>query len=362
MAEQLNLSKSIYYYANQVYEYSYVKLIYSHLGGTFLVRKLNRKFRAKWYFRQSQRKLSNNPAFTKQPKIMVKNVNQIPFDLPGIIISNSNTIVQRKKDTAKAIFMGHGTGDKRYGGKSSALESYDYHFISGPKHMEKLNDSNVRIPENNLVKIGNARFDEIVNNEIDITAYANYLGVKDRNRKTILYAPTWKWGAGTLHQYGYRFCQEFTKEYNLIIRPHYFDRKYILKFKLWAKSKGLKHIYFSNPANILSNDTMFDFALSDMLISDTSSILYEYLITRNPIIIINTKHVDLHNVSPEMDISTIANRMGKKDNILKVVESVFAHHDPQDFEKMLHHCFYFNDGKSIDRISEFLSSANLDTS
>ena len=360
MPEQLNLSKPIYYYANQIYEYSYVKLIYSHLGGTFLVRKPNRKIRTKWYFRKSQRQLSKNAIFTEQPKILVKNVNKIPFDLPGFIISNSNTIVQRKKEITKAIFMGHGTGDKRYGGKANALESYDYHFISGPKHMEKLKDSNVRIPENNIVKIGNARFDEIVNNNIDVTAYADYLGVQDRDRKTILYAPTWKWGAGTLHQYGYKFCQELTKEYNLIIRPHYFDRKYIPKFKYWAKSKGLKHIYFSNPANILSNDTMFDFALSNLLISDTSSILYEYLITRNPIIIANTQHVDLHNMPPEMDISTIAYHMGEKDNIIKVVESVFAHHDSNNFEKMLHHCFYFNDGKSIERISNFLSSTSLE--
>jgi hypothetical protein len=360
MPAQFNLSKPIYYYANQIYEYSFVKLIYSHLGGTFLVRKPNREFRAKWYFRQSQRKLSNSLAFAELPKILVKNVNDIPFDLPGVIISNSNTIVQRNKDIVKAIFMGHGTGDKRYGGKASALESYDYHFISGPKHMEKLKDSNVNIPDKNLVKIGNARFDEIVNNEIDILAYANYLGIKDKDRKTILYAPTWKWGAGTLHKYGYKFCQELTKEYNLIIRPHYFDRKYILKFKLWAKSKGLKHIYFSNPANILSNDTMFDFAVSDMLISDTSSILYEYLITRNPIIIANTNHVDLHNMPAEMDISTIANRMGEKDDIIKVVENVFANHHSNNFEKMLHHCFYFNDGKSIERISNFLSSTSLE--
>jgi len=57
---------------------------------------------------------------------------------------------------------------------------------------------------------------------------------------------------------------------------------------------------------------MFDFALSNLLISDTSSILYEYLITRNPIIIANTQHVDLHNMPPEMDISTIAYHMGKR--------------------------------------------------
>ena len=356
MAEKLNFNKLIYYYANQVYEYSYAKLIYNHLGGTFLVRKPNRKLRAKWYFRQRQRRLSSSSSFTEKPNILVKNVNGIPFDLPGIIISNSNTIIQRNKNIAKAIFMGHGTGDKRYGGKASALTSFDYHFISGPKHMEKIRDSNIRIPENNLVKIGNIRFDEIVNNNIDISNYANYLGIKDRKRKTILYAPTWKWGAGTLHQYGYKFCKELSKEYNLIIRPHFFDRKYIHKFRLWADLKGLKHIYFSNPANILSNDTMFDFALSDMLISDTSSILYEYLITQKPIIIAKTKNVDLHNMPPELDISTIARRFEGKNNILKVVESVFTNHDPKNYNKMLHQCFYYNDGKSVERISDFLSS------
>ena len=359
MAEQSNISKSIYYYANQVYEYSFVKLIYSRIGGTFLVRKPNRRMRAKWYFRSSQRKCSVGSAFKEQPNILVKNVNNVPFDLPGIVISNSNTIVQRNKNISKAIFMGHGTGDKRYGGDAHALESFDYHFISGPKHMEKLKDSNVNIPDKNLVKIGNARFDEIVNSEIDIWAYGNYLGIKAKDRKTILYAPTWKWGAGTLHQYGYRFCREITKEYNLIIRPHYFDRKYIAKFKFWAKSKGLKNIYFSNPANILSNDTMFDFAISDMLISDTSSILYEYLITRNPIIVANTEQIDLHKMPPEMDIASIAHRMAKNDDILKLIEKVFALHNINNFNKMLQNCFYFNDGKSVERISNFLSSQTL---
>jgi CDP-glycerol glycerophosphotransferase (TagB/SpsB family) len=362
MAEQSNFSKSIYYYANQVYEYSFIKSIYSKIGGTFLVRKTNRRMRVNWYFRQSQRKCAISSSFKKQPNVLVKNVNNIPFDLPGTVISNSNTVIQRNKNISNAIFMGHGTGDKRYGGDAHALESFDYHFISGPKHMEKLKDSNVKIPDKNLVKIGNARFDEIVNSQIDISAYENYLGIKDKNRKTILYAPTWKWGAGTLHKYGYWFCREVTKEHNLIIRPHYFDRKYIPKFKLWAKLKGLKHIYFSNPANILSNDTMFDFAVSDLLISDTSSILYEYLITRNPIIVVDTEHVDLHKMLPEMDITTIANKMTKNDDILKLIEKVFVYHDTKNFDKMLNNCFYYNDGKSVERISNFLSSPILSQS
>jgi CDP-glycerol glycerophosphotransferase (TagB/SpsB family) len=104
---------------------------------------------------------------------------------------------------------------------------------------------------------------------------------------------------------------------------------------------------------------MFDFAISDMLISDTSSILYEYLITRNPIIVANTEQIDLHKMPPEMDIASIAHRMAKNDDILKLIEKVFALHNINNFNKMLQNCFYFNDGKSVERISNFLSSQTL---
>ncbi len=56
-------------------------------------------------------------------------------------------------------------GDKKFGEGDTGrlLESYDYHFISGPKHLEKLRDSGVNIPESRRVEIGNLRFDGYVN-------------------------------------------------------------------------------------------------------------------------------------------------------------------------------------------------------
>ena len=146
--------KTIYYYANQVYEYSFARVIYCKIGGTFIVRKLNRKYRLKWYLRASQRAQANSPLFAEPPAIMVKDVNKEPFHWPGILISNSNTVIKRKKSVCLTIFMGHGTGDKKYGGNAKDLESFDYHFISGPKHMQKLRDLDVNIPEEKLIKIG----------------------------------------------------------------------------------------------------------------------------------------------------------------------------------------------------------------
>lgn len=83
--------------------------------------------------------------------------------------------------------------------------------------MQKLLDSNVKIPDERLIKIGNLRFDDYVNGKFDREVEADRLGIVDRTRKNVLYAPTWSWGDGTLLKYVYRFAQEITERYNLII-------------------------------------------------------------------------------------------------------------------------------------------------
>ncbi len=354
-SEALPLDTPVYYYANQVYQYSFAKAIYSRLGGCFLVRNRHRKYRFLWHVRASQRNATYDPRFKEIPPIKIFNVRKAPFPDPGILISNSNSVIRKGNDRCHTIFMGHGTGDKRYGGNQHNLLSYDFHFISGPKHMEKLKDSGIHIPAEQCIPIGNPRFDDIVNRTIDKNRYREQLGIKDRQRKTILYAPTWQWGAGTLHQHIQSFIKEITEEYNLIVRPHYFDRKYILKYQAWTKFKRYEHVYFSNPANILTNDTMNDFAVSDMLISDTSSILYEYLITKNPIIVIDNHYKEGHQMPASMDIKTVAHMFDgmRRSGIKEVIDTAFKYHDRKAYARMLNDCFYFNDGRSLDRIIEF---------
>ena len=127
---------------------------------------------------------------------------------------------------------------------------------------------------------------------------------------------------------------------------------------MWAKINGIQHVYFSNPANILSNDTMYDFVVSDLLISDTSSITYEYLIMKKPIIIIENEFSDLHVMPSELNVKTIAGKYdhAHSNNILQVVQTTLDSHNQKVFSSMLENCFYFNDGHSIDRIIDFLGS------
>ena len=349
---------NIYYYANQVYQYGHIKPIFDQSGGTFVVNKLNRLLRFKFYMTNSISSKNKN-AYLNTPHVIIRDVRK-ELDLDGIIVSCSNTVIKNDKQSSISIFIGHGAGDKKYGGSAHDLETYDYHFISGKKHLHKIKDVGINIADEKLIKIGYPKFDEYLNNQINKNKYLEYLGIKDTTRKNILYAPTWEWGDGTLKRFGKKFCREISKEHNLIIRPHFEDRKRILRLRTWAKLNRLQHVYFSNPARIIKNNTMHDFAISDLMISDTSSINYEYLITRKPIIIVDNNYDDLHDMPSNLNILNIVQKYNsKKDDICTMIENELGNNNYEQYNTMLHNCFYFNDGKSSERAANFLQSLRI---
>ena len=347
---------NIYYYANQVYQYGHIKPVFTQTGGTFVVNKFNRFLRFKFYMANSANNSTENRSLNT-PNVIIRDIRK-KLDLNGVIVSCSNTTINNNQDISISIFIGHGAGDKKYGGSAHDLETYDYHFISGEKHLHKLRDVGINIPDEKLIKIGYPKFDEYLN--INKDQYLKFLGIKDKTRKNILYAPTWKWGDGTLRKFGKKFCKQISREHNLIIRPHFEDRGYIIKLKLWAKLNGLKHVYFSNPAQIIKNNTMNDFAISDLMISDTSSINYEYLITRKPIIIVDNDYDQLHNMPTDLNILDIVQSYhSDKNDICSMINYELSNNTFDQYNKMLHNCFYFNDGKSANRAADFIKSLEI---
>lgn len=332
--------------------------MYERIGGTYVVKKFDRWLQFKKHFRNLNIE-EGEKTFLNTPRVITQNVIQ-KFDGEGTILSHSNVRINCNRDRCNTIFIGHGTGDKPYGGNRTGpknLLNYDYIFVSGPKHLERLKDSKVQIPEKKLIPIGNMRFDAVVNKTIDKDAVFNRLGIKDRTRKMVLYAPTWRFGNGTFHKYVRRFCEEITPQYNLIVRPHYHDARHIWEVKLWAKSKGIKNLYFSNPSNLGTSDTMHDFAISDILLSDTSSVLYEYMVTANPIIVIDAQYDKLHEMPSKMNVMKHADIYNGEQNIVEMIEENLVTQKNRDvYREMLQNCFYYNDGKSTDRAIEFVQS------
>ena len=87
--------KNIYYFASQVYQYAHAKPIYDRTGGTFIVNRLNRAFRFKYYLRNSVSN-KNMSGFFGAPKVIKRN-NQELHDLEGIIISGENSRINYDK-------------------------------------------------------------------------------------------------------------------------------------------------------------------------------------------------------------------------------------------------------------------------
>lgn len=330
--------------------------LYRSAGGTFILKKYKRLFQFKKHFKDGNA-FPEQKTFLNTPQTIIRRPKKL-HDLRGAIISVSNAMLHYEKTKLKTIFIGHGSGDKKYDSNEHILETYDYHFISGPKHEQKLRDVGIEIPEERRIKVGSLRFDDYVNGKIDLAREQDRLGITDRSRKTVLYAPTWRWGNGTLHKYARPFAEKLTKEHNLIIRPHSHDRKYIPQIKKWVKAQGLQHVYFSNPADIIKSDTMNDFLVSDIMISDVSSILYEYLITNNPIIVARNEYSDLHEMPDSMNVMKHVKIYEGTEDILNLVNSTLnGHSNERDrYNTLLHNCFYFNDGSSNQRAEDFVKS------
>jgi len=98
----------------------------------------------------------------------------------------------------------------------------------------------------------------------------------------------------------------------------------------------------------------------DLLISDTSSILYEYLVTGNPIIIAKTTDdVDLQTMPESMDLCGVVyvyDGSNNSDIIDLVIININEQCDREKYQVLLNNCFYFNDEHSTDRTVEFILS------
>ncbi|MCK4956312.1 MAG: CDP-glycerol glycerophosphotransferase family protein [Candidatus Cloacimonetes bacterium] len=348
---------AIYYYANQVYQLSYALPFYNKIGGKFIVNSISKY----WRFKKHLQSLAayNENTFLKTPSIIIRKNGQMQ-DLEGIILSFSNDWIYRNPKKCKIIFHEHGASDKHIGSNSKAktvekLKNFDYIFLMSPKNLIKLNALNANLDENNFVKIYNMRFANYDSMVPERAKILTNLKIKDPTKKIVLYAPTWRFGNGTLRKYFHRFAKEITQEYNLIVRPHFHEAKLIPQYRIWAKLHNIKNLYFSNPSNLAKHDTMTDFVASDILLSDTSAVLYEYLVSQKPIIIINPNYDKRVEMPAEMDIMKNSVIFNETDNINQVIAQTLKEQKySKNYNKMFADCFYVPSQTDVKNAISFL--------
>ena len=260
--------------------------------------------------------------------------------MKGIIVSQSNTRVIHRDGHGITIFLGHGTGDKKYGGNPEILLSYDYHFISGPKHLAKLEDVGIRIPEDRLIPIGNPRFDNYLSNVGKEKSYLRYLGVREISQPTVLYAPT--------------FSKRYTSSSDLFHEIKVLqnqDWQWIAKFHDLEEKDVIKQyeLFASDHFRIIKDEGILPWIFAaDILITDTSSVAYEFLPLNRPIV--------TYRATTRLDKGIdIMNPQELHGALIRSLE------DPLEFNESrknyLNDLHPYRDGKSSERIVKAISES-----
>lgn len=192
-----------------------------------------------------------------------------------LVIGNNFAGVEKLDTNIKTALVGHGIGPKAcYYSFSETPASV--RFVEGPYRLHRLQEM---YPDQQFVDTGYAKLDPVVNGEMSELKPSIY-GLDD-SKKTMLYAPTFY--PSSIECFSKLFPSQFA-EYNIIIKPHYFSlvsEKYKGQRKLLNEWSDSDNVYLAGPDDISILPFM---AVSDVLISDASSTLFEFAALDKPVV------------------------------------------------------------------------------
>lgn len=296
------------------------------------------------------------------------------YSMAAYWISNSRILYNlKKKKNQKYIQCWHGTPLKRLGfdikvagGNAmnsikdirdkyeSDAKNYDY-MVSPSKFVTEKYKSAFNLNKCNknvqIIEKGYPRNDFISNfNNKDIIRIKKELGIKT-DKKIILYAPTWRddqheSGLGYVYKTEIDFDylkEKLSKDYIILFRAHYF----VANSFNFDKYKGF--IYdVSNYSDI--NDL---YVVSDLLITDYSSVFFDYSILKRPIIFYM---YDLDKYKEEIrdfyiDLKELPGEIVKKeDELVKAINKNRNFSYDSKYKRFNKKFTYLEDGKATSRV------------
>lgn len=195
---------------------------------------------------------------------------------PGwLVIGNNLDGLEDIHLNTKTALVSHGIGPKAcYYDVSDSATSV--RFVEGPYRTRRLQE---KYPDQVFLDTGYAKLDPVINGQLH-ELKPSVWGLDD-TKKTILYAPTFY--PSSIECLPKDFPEEFG-EYNLIVKPHYFS---LAKAKYKGQKKRLEewdkydNVYLASVEDINIISFM---AVSDVLVSDASSTLFEFAALDKPVV------------------------------------------------------------------------------
>ena len=192
-----------------------------------------------------------------------------------IFLGNTFPQLDKIHINSKTAQLGHGVGPKKsYYSKSDTPTTV--RFVESNYRFKRLCEM---YPEDNFKDVGFCKMDPIINGEEKGVDFLN-LGL-DRNKKTILYAPTFY--PSSIERFTKNFPTDL-ENFNIIIKPHFFSmskQKYQKQRDLLEHWGSFKNVYLAK----VDDYSLLPFLESaDLLISDASSAIIEFAALNKPVL------------------------------------------------------------------------------
>ena len=267
-----------------------------------------------------------------------------------VIVDGNNIVISNiKNKNSKIIQIWHACGAiKKFGNdykRRYKIKNYDY-VITASEQNRKSFASAFGIGEDKIKVLGYPAIDILFNTDkMEKYRYAIRKKYGLENKKIILYAPTFRGEA----IYG---MKEVEIDLDNISRK--IGDKYTILYKAHPIINKEKK-YYENVIDVSKENLYELFSISDILISDFSSIIYEFSILEKPIILYVPDLTDYENERGlYIDYENFMPRMitHKEDEIVKII--IEEDFDLEDVKMLKKKFFRFKDKKSSRRIAKFI--------
>ena len=215
--------------------------------------------------------------------------NSLPYNLydknaPALsctfMINGANTFPKINIKYKYSALVQHGIGTKT-GYYIEEQNKYDIRFVEGEFRVNRIKELYPDI-KTKLFNVGFAKLDEAFTIAPEKKKrLIEKIGL-NTSKKTILYAPTFY--PSSIDNMPETFPESFT-DYNIIIKPHFFSfskkkyRNHVRKFNIWNE---YDNVYV---AGVEEFNLVPFMSVSDIMISDESSAIFEFAALNKPVIV-----------------------------------------------------------------------------
>ncbi|WP_444984244.1 CDP-glycerol glycerophosphotransferase family protein [Halomonas mongoliensis] len=249
-------------------------------------------------------------------------------DLESLLVSGIKTLLYPANPIKNAqalrqininhYFINHGESDKAVN-QSKFLMAYDKILVSGELAEKRIKDAGLPVREGQVVHVGRPQTDLLLD-KIQ----------SPREIKHVLYAPTWE-GFGdnvnysSIKKMGAEIVRAIlsNEEFFLTFKPHPYTG--MVKKEFRESLDAIVALCLSSPrAKVVGKDESIYNCMneSDVLVTDISSVLNEYLATSKPIILCNSGDHSLEALKSNFPSSAGAYILMKGKECLSLIESI----------------------------------------